>query len=263
LSGSSARQKLSRRVRGWPWAAIGTLLSIIFLGLAQGLPDPFKAPVSSVLASLLAIFLVSIVFDTFLRDSWTDEILSIVRLDGALKSSGIEEVVHPSEVDWRALYANMTEFDLVLPDPAAWLKDRWDQFITAVGSGEPITLRLYVRDSLEIEDAAELAVLETALELVDQAWRGVLADGRLHPSSTLGGWALGHPAHFMAIARRGDREGRALGYLAPSSTLEAGDPGLMIRFRANKTEGQTVLSWMERPLKRVRNDQRHSLSIGQ
>ena len=210
---------------------------------------PFKAALSPILYSVLAVFVVSLVWDLALHASWTNEILRMVNLEASLARAGVKSVASESAVPWAEFISGMNEFDFVVPDLNLWLNGTWKQFQDAVPFSGELTLRLYVPDPDDVENrlwvGLDSATYETQRKDQRDRWQELMASRQLQKQSSMSMWAL-PPSVGMTFARAQRDKGRACREILVASRLGAkpGQGGVAFYFEHTGTNGRDVHEWI-------------------
>lgn len=241
-------------------AGVGSILLICLIVAVQTFaPDGTpKDAVVSVLVSVLAVLVVSVVWDVAMRRAWTDELLRLVRLERGLKSAGIQEVGQEPDIVWRDFLAGMDEFHFVVRDLDVWLDTRFAQLINLSTSAKAIRLNLYIPDPSQVGagefPGTEAPAYERARKRLDDAWASAYREHRVHQSSTLDKWALRTAPPFGIVSARQGRTHRNLLVLWPSQGGGLSSTPVSLRFEASEGDGTEVAAWVEGQLAPLRDE---------
>lgn len=107
-------------------AAATVALSLGLIALGVILNEGFwKTLVLTVATAILSIGGISFVYETYLRRTLTQDVLSLVQLEEKISESGIREVSKRSAVGWHDFFAGAENVRLLPIDPVSWLVDEW------------------------------------------------------------------------------------------------------------------------------------------
>jgi hypothetical protein len=226
------------------------VLFLLIIAAQVYLPDgTAKEAIVSVLLSVLAVLIVSLVWDVLMRQAWTDELLTLVKLERGLKTAGIRGVGQESDIAWKDFLDGMDELHFIVRDLDLWLNTRFAQVITTAGGDRPLRLHLYIPDPRQVE-SGEYPTLTTpaydrSRSRLETEWDTAIAERRLHVRSRLDKWALRTPPQFMIVsARRGSRH-RNLLVLWPTQGGGLASPPVSLRFETSQGDGAEVAEWVE------------------
>jgi hypothetical protein len=243
--------------------AVAGVGSIVLIALIVGVQSlaPAGTPrdaLVAVLLSVLAVLVVSVVWDVAMRRAWTDELLHLVSLEKGLKSAGIREVGQESDVAWREFLNGMDEFHFIVRDLDVWLETRFAQLISITGTGKAIHVHLYIPDPDHVRDgdypSIDRHLYEQARQRLDGEWKAAVRDHHTHRSSTLDKWALRNPPQFMIVSARQGSTHRNLLVLWPTQGGGLSSPPVSFRFEATGGDGIEVAAWIEGQLRPLRDE---------
>jgi hypothetical protein len=107
-------------------AAATVALSLGLIALGVSLSGGFwKTLVITVATAILSIGGISFIYETYLRRTLTQDVLSLVQLEEKISESGIKEVSKRSSVAWHDFFSGAETVRLLPIDPVAWLVDEW------------------------------------------------------------------------------------------------------------------------------------------
>ena len=241
-------------------AGIGSIVLIVLIVIVQSIAPSGtpKDALISVLLSVLAVLVVSVVWDVAMRRAWTDELLRLVRLESGLKSAGIQEVGQESDIAWREFLAGMEELHFVVRDLDLWLDTRFAQLVDVAGASKGIRLNLYIPDPSAVAAGAYTGIdgpgFDRSNQRLREAWESAIRDRRLHRSSKLDKWALRTPPQFMIVSARQGTNQRSLLVLWPTQGGGLASPPVSIRFEAAGGDGAEVAQWVEGQLEPLRDE---------
>lgn len=125
-------------------AAATVAISLALIALGVSLEEGFwKTLVITVATAILAIGGITLVYETYLRRTLTQDVLALVQLEESLADSGIQAVSKRSSVDWRTFFANAETVRLLPVDPIAWIVDEWVHAADASLHRDP-TIEVYL-----------------------------------------------------------------------------------------------------------------------
>lgn len=96
-------------------------------GAGAPAPDSFHfsagwyQAIQALITAVLSVGLLSLLFETFLRESHGRDLSRYLKLRTAMVASGIDQVVPEGEFQWQPLLADATEVRALLRDPSTWL----------------------------------------------------------------------------------------------------------------------------------------------
>jgi hypothetical protein len=127
-------------------ALAATAIALIALiAAAAWLTSVAQTAVTSVASSVLTVGLITLVYDGYLRRSFTTELLRLVGLQSNLAAAGVEEIVQEPDLRWNELLAHSTRYRILLLDPTTWIDREWPHVI-ASGRSRKIDVEVYLAD---------------------------------------------------------------------------------------------------------------------
>jgi hypothetical protein len=198
LVSAAVRRPVIPRVGDKYWLlAIGILAAGIglFVGAAvtEGVPS---ALLSGLASTFVALGLVTVVSDRFLRNAYTVDLLELVDLSHELYNSGVLIVEEESRFDWGRFLGDSKSVDAIVLDPEHWKTAVWPHVLRLARRGQRDVRVSFpaVGESIPIEHLARLvdqsssAYVERTDEVaksLERDWKSRSMGPRLADVSTL------------------------------------------------------------------------------
>jgi hypothetical protein len=174
-------------------AAIVTAVSVVGLLLIPNLEaGPLATGLTSVASVLLSLGVITVLYEVFLRGSFTAELLSLVGIARNLHDVGLHEVVKEQDIDWEAVLGGCKRFRVLLLDPAPWVDREWPRVLQSGRDHSilvdvilpsptgPSLVTLASQLGFDVDDFRQRA--DTALNVVEEGWKnaGLVSRSRLN-----------------------------------------------------------------------------------
>jgi len=129
------RQRL--RLERSRWRAIAASLAVTLVAViltyyaASRDPGVVTTTIQTVASALLAIGLVTLVYDLLIRQAFTRDVLDAVHISENLTNARVQRISNQLNLDWEAILAGCTNFSILLLDPSSWIEREWNHVLTA------------------------------------------------------------------------------------------------------------------------------------
>ena len=188
-------------------AAFVGILTLIVDAMFQ--TSPVTVAVAQIASTVLAIGLITVLYDAVLRQSFTQELLQLVRVASALRSAGVQDVNDELRLDWQSILDGGSSFHIVLIEPTAWLERGWHHILEAARSRK-VTVDICVpradgasgpaiAQQLKMSLDEYYARVKGAVESISDSWTH--ADPALYKGSSVNVYSFdGLPSHSLIVA---------------------------------------------------------------
>jgi hypothetical protein len=159
-------------------AAISVIFLLVFGYRSQG---ALKESGLTVFSVLLSIGVVSLIYEVWIRELVSAEMLDMMSVKESVARSGLKDINLRTHVDWRSLYFGSSSYTILPRDVASFATREWS-FILEAGRARPIRVRLLLPksdgtcfDSLEHHLGKQPGSLRNAVddarESIIRSWR--------------------------------------------------------------------------------------------
>jgi hypothetical protein len=119
------------------------LISIAGFVLGGFVPSAWQTIVYSISSTLLAIGLISFIYEIAMRRAIGRELLRLVGIERSIASTGLRRTVEASNIDWQAIIGNSHVFEIILIDPTNWVQSHWAK-VMAAGKDHRIVVDIFL-----------------------------------------------------------------------------------------------------------------------
>lgn len=189
-------------LRTWHRAWIVSLVLVILVLLAGGIAEFYladgriKEVIFQLLSTLLGIGVIALLYDVWIRSSYTSELIDVMKLAAGLVDAGITQVCPESKIDWAAIYQPASRIRIAMADAATLAERDWTHILDA-SRDRAADVQVYLPDpdstvaSVYAEhlqhDLTEFkSMLGRTAASLESGWKNALqGHPRLHPKSKL------------------------------------------------------------------------------
>lgn len=174
-------------------AAIGVGIVLILLGLLAS-EDFVEAVAINLGSTVLAIGLISVAYERWVREAFTRELVSLVDLKVNTHEAGLLGVHNEEDVVWSELLGSTENIWIAVRD-ASWVERHWAHILLDAGAvlrrvvltvsepDGPVAAQIAQQTNRSADEVA--VALVSARRTAEQLWTTARRDGLLHAGSSL------------------------------------------------------------------------------
>lgn len=142
-SASSELRELTREATNYKLIVVSLAVTLAGFLLNQfsitQLSEGWKTTGTALATTLIAVGLISLIYEVALRRELQRELLKLVGIQGALQANQIVGAGKNTEIDWKGLLNERSTYRVVILDPEAWISDNF-HIILASAHTKPVNV---------------------------------------------------------------------------------------------------------------------------